>query len=75
MGANVGNLLMQGGQARASGYLGQSNALAQALGQGAMGYGLYKGGYFGAPGGVGVGSVGPYGGSAIPYTGQYGTGG
>jgi PPE-repeat protein len=75
MGANVGNLLMQGGQARASGYLGQANALSQALGQGAMGYGLYKGGYFGAPGGVGVGSVGPYGGSAIPYTGQYGTGG
>ena len=75
MGANVGNLLMQGGQARASGYLGQSNALAQALGQGAMGYGLYKGGYFGAPAATGVGSVGPYGGSAIPYTGQYGTGG
>ena len=49
MGANVGNLLMQGGQARASGYLGQANALSQALGQGAMGYGLYKGGYFNPP--------------------------
>jgi hypothetical protein len=51
MGTNVSNLLMQGGQARASGYLGQSNALAQALGQGAMGYGLYRGGYFGSGGG------------------------
>lgn len=75
MGTNVGNLLMQGGQARASGYLGQANALSQALGQGAMGYGLYRGGYFNAPAATGVGSVGPYGGSAIPYTGQYGTGG
>jgi hypothetical protein len=49
LGANLGNLLMQSGQARASGYLGQANALAQALGQGAMGYGLYKGGYFNPP--------------------------
>jgi hypothetical protein len=49
MGANVGNLLMQGGQARASGYLGQANALSGALGQAAMGYGLYKGGYFDRP--------------------------
>jgi hypothetical protein len=49
MGANVGNLMMQGGQARASGYLGQANALSQALGQGAMGYGLYRGGYFDRP--------------------------
>jgi|DEB19_MinimDraft_3_1074340.scaffolds.fasta_scaffold00061_44 hypothetical protein len=76
MGTNVGNLLMQGGQARASGYLGQANALSQALGQGAMGYGLYKGGYFNAPSsGIGGGAAGPYGGSAIPYTGQYGMGG
>jgi PPE-repeat protein len=51
MGANVGNLLMQGGQARASGYLGQANALSQALGQGAMGYGLARGGYFDRVGG------------------------
>jgi hypothetical protein len=49
LGANLGNLLMQSGQARASGYLGQANALSQALGQGAMGYGLYKGGYFNPP--------------------------
>ena len=47
MGTNVSNLLMGAGQARASGYLGQANALSQALGQGAMGYGLYRGGYFG----------------------------
>jgi hypothetical protein len=52
MGTNVSNLLMQGGQARASGYLGQSNALAQALGQAATGYGLYRGGYFGPTGGA-----------------------
>jgi hypothetical protein len=47
MGANVGNLMTQGGQARASGYLGQANALNQALGQGAGLYGMYSGGYFG----------------------------
>lgn len=51
MGANVGNLLAQGGQARASGYLGQANALSQALGQGAGLYGMYKGGYFNPPAG------------------------
>jgi hypothetical protein len=50
MGTNVGNLLMQGGQARASGYLGQANALSNALGQAAMGYGLSRGGYFGPTG-------------------------
>ena len=48
-GTNVGNLLMGAGQARASGYLGQANALSSALGQGAMGYGLYRGGYFDRP--------------------------
>ena len=46
-GSSLANLQLGAGQARASGYLGQSNALAQALGQGAMGYGLYRGGYFG----------------------------
>lgn len=51
MGTNVGNLLMQGGQARASGYLGQANALSQALGQGVGLYGMYKGGYFNPPAG------------------------
>jgi hypothetical protein len=51
-GANVGNLMMQSGQARASGYLGQANALSNALGQAAGAYGLYRGGYFGSPGGA-----------------------
>jgi PPE-repeat protein len=60
MGANVGNLLMQGGQARASGYLGQANALSQALGQGAMGYGLARGGYFSQPTGVSPGAIDRY---------------
>lgn len=59
MGTNVGNLMMGAGQARASGYLGQANALAQALGQGAQAYGLYKGGYFGPS------SVTPGGGSNL----------
>jgi len=49
MGTNVGNLMMSGGQARASGYLGQANALSQAIGQGAGLYGMYRGGYFGSP--------------------------
>lgn len=47
MGVSVGNLMTQGGQARASGYLGQANALSQAIGQGAGLYGMYQGGYFG----------------------------
>jgi len=46
-GQNIANIQLGAGQARASGYLGQSNALAQALGQAAMGYGLSRGGYFG----------------------------
>jgi len=70
MGTNVGNLMMSGGQARASGYLGQANALNQALGQGIGLYGMYRGGYFGPQ------SVTPGGGSdlqAYNYTGpQYG---
>jgi PPE-repeat protein len=81
MGANVGNLMTQAGQARASGYIGQANALANALGQGATGYGLYQGGYFGGGGGglsrqtldeilPGVTPTGRYGGSSIPYRGM-----
>lgn len=61
MGANVGNLMMGGGQARASGYLGQANALNQALGQGAGLYGMYSGGYFGPT------SVTPGGGANLGY--------
>lgn len=45
----AGNAMQAAGQARASGYIGQGNALANALGQGAMGYGMYKGGYFNRP--------------------------
>lgn len=47
----AGNALMTGGQARASGYIGQANALSNALSQGAMGYGLARGGYFDRVGG------------------------
>jgi hypothetical protein len=61
MGANVGDLMTQGGQARASGYLGQANALSNALGQAAMGYGMYRGGYFGPT------SVTPGGGANLGY--------
>lgn len=43
MGVNVGNLMTQGGQARASGYLGQANALNQALGGLVGAYGQYAG--------------------------------
>lgn len=50
----AGQAIQAGGQARASGYIGQSNALANALAQGAMGYGLYKGGYFDRVGGGGA---------------------
>ena len=76
-GSNIANIQLGAGQARASGYLGQANALNQALQQGAMGYGLYRGGYF-EPLSSGIGrggaGTGAYGGSAIPYTGQYGGG-
>lgn len=80
---DVANLISAGGQARASGYLGRANALANALGQIGMGYGLYKGGYFGSPSGSlsrqaldeilpGVTPSGSirYGGSAIPFRGM-----
>jgi hypothetical protein len=46
-GSNIANIQLGAGQARASGYLGQANALSQALGQAGMGYGMYRGGYFG----------------------------
>lgn len=49
MGEGVSNALMAGGQARASNYLGQANAFNQALGQAALGYGMYKGGFFDRP--------------------------
>jgi len=69
-GSNIANIQLGTGQARASGYLGQANALSNALGQAAMGYGMYNGGYFGPT------SVTPGGGSnlqALNYMGpQYG---
>jgi hypothetical protein len=46
----AGQAIQMGGQARASGYIGRANALSNALSQGAMGYGMYRGGYFGNPG-------------------------
>lgn len=46
-GSDIANIQLGAGQARASGYLGQANALSNALGQAAMGYGMYRGGYFG----------------------------
>jgi hypothetical protein len=49
--SGAGQAIQTGGQARASGYLGQANALSQALGQAATGYGLAKGGYFDRVGG------------------------
>lgn len=69
-GQNIANIQLGAGQARASGYLGQANALSQALSQAGMGYGLYKGGYFGPE------SVTPGGGSNLgnlppPYMGGY----
>ena len=58
-GSNISNIQLGAGQARASGYLGQANALSNALGQAAMGYGMYRGGYFGPQ------SVTPGGGSNL----------
>lgn len=48
--AGGGQAISNMGQARASGYIGQANALSNALGQAAMGYGLSQGGYFGGGG-------------------------
>lgn len=46
---NVSNSLMAGGDARASGIIGQANSLSGALNSGLNNYLLYQGGYFGAP--------------------------
>jgi hypothetical protein len=67
-GTNLANLQMGAGQARASGYLGQANALAQALGQAGMGYGLYKGGYFDRVGGGYGGGTAPSYDMVRPFT-------
>jgi hypothetical protein len=49
--AGAGQAIGTAGQARASGYIGSANALANALGQAATGYGLAQGGYFDRIGG------------------------
>lgn len=50
-GANIGNLLMNQGNARASGIIGQGNAVAGGINDLASIYGLYQGGYFNRPSG------------------------
>jgi len=50
-GVNAGNLMMQAGQARASGYIGQANAISNALGQAAGAYGMFGGGRSSSSGG------------------------
>jgi hypothetical protein len=54
-GANVGNLLMNQGNARASGIMGQSNAIVGGANDLASIYGAWRGGYFG--GGAGGGNT------------------
>lgn len=48
-GINAGNTMMASGQARASGYIGSANAIGNALGQAALGFGMARGGYFDRP--------------------------
>jgi hypothetical protein len=43
-GVNAGNMMMESGRARASGYIGSANAISNALGQAALGYGIFGGG-------------------------------
>lgn len=66
-GVNAGNLMMESGRARASGYLGQANAITNALGQLSGGFGMMSGG-------VGGGG-GAYGGSSVPWVSRYTPGG
>ena len=49
-GANVGNLLLNQGNARASGIVNQSNAITGGINDLASVYGAYRGGYFGGGG-------------------------
>lgn len=53
-GANVGNLLLAQGNARASGIIGQTNAITGGINDLASLYGMYRGGYFGNGGGYNV---------------------
>lgn len=65
-GANVGNLLVNQGNARASGIINQTNAITGGVNDLASLYGMYRGGYFGNRGG----GMPP---SSVP--GAYGAGG
>lgn len=47
--SNIGNLQMAGGEARASGILGQANSLGNAVNSGLNNYMLYQGGWFQRP--------------------------
>lgn len=68
-GVNAGNLMMASGQARASGYLGQANAITNTLGQLSGSFGMFGGGGGSRSGG------GPYGGSSVPWVSRYTPGG
>jgi hypothetical protein len=57
-GSNVSNLLLGQGNARASGIIGQSNAITGGMNDLASLYGMYRGGYFGNGGGGGGGGAG-----------------
>lgn len=48
-GTNISNLLMNQGNARASGIIGQTNAITGGINDLASLYGMYRGGYFGQP--------------------------
>jgi hypothetical protein len=50
-GTNVGNLLLANGNARASGIIGQANAVTGGVNDLASLYGMYRGGYFNRGGG------------------------
>jgi hypothetical protein len=47
-GANIGNMLLNQGNARASGIINQSNAITGGINDLASLYGMYRGGYFGS---------------------------
>jgi hypothetical protein len=57
-GSNVSNLLLGQGNARASGIIGQTNAITGGANDLASLYGMYRGGYFGNGGGGGGGGGG-----------------
>lgn len=63
-GTNVGNLLLAQGNARASGIVGQANAVVGGVNDLASLYGMYRGGFFDRPGGAASGSTPPYAGGS-----------